>query len=596
MKFSQKILQILDRKEKIKFSGLALAVLLMGFLEVVGVASILPFMQLAATPNAIEKNKWLNMAYQFFGFTNEQQMLIYFGIAILIIIAFTNLFAIFTVWLQYKYSWEVAHNLSIRLLGNYIHKPYPFFLKTNTSQLNAYVIAEVNNLTGGILIPLIEVFSRSFIALIIFGLLLWIDTKIALIMFGTLGGAYGLIFLAQKNFLKKIGHHRMDMNLLRYQSLKELLDGIKTVLAYNKQYFFYSRYHHASKEFTEVQPKYNLMLAAPRYALELLAFGSILAVTIYFFLDPRYAQQAIPRLSLYAVAGYRLMPALQKSFAAAVKIRHNLPVLERLYKELPSKLQLTKQEDLHQEKLPFKKKITFNKVNFKYDASEYLVINNFNLTIAKGETIAFVGTTGSGKTTLVDLFVGLLQPNQGSIKIDNTSLNKENVGNWRNQLAYVPQEVFLFDDSVVRNIVLHQGEQEVDYQRLEVATKIAHIHDFIVEELPEGFDTAIGERGVRLSGGQRQRLGLARAIYANPDVLILDEATSALDSITEKKIINALKELPKNMTIIVIAHRLSTVRHADQIYILEKGKIVDQGSYQLLIESNTAFREMVKLS
>ncbi len=588
--------KIFTEREKFKFVGLAVAILIMGFLEVIGVASILPFMQLIAEPNAIEQSSVLSAGYRFFGFETHREMLIYFGIGIIVLIGITNIFAIFTTWIQYKYSWAVAHNLSIRLLQTYIGKPYSYYLKTNTSKLQTYIVSEVNMLTGGIIIPFIEVISRSFAAIIIFTLLLTVDTKIALIMFGSLGFAYFLIYLSQKGFLRKIGTHRIEMNMLRYQSLQELLDGIKTILVYNKQHFFYNRFEYASKEFCDVQPKYNLLLAAPRYILEFLAFGSILGVTMYLYTSEGNIQSAIPRLSLYAVAGYRLLPALQKSFAAAAKIKHNYPVYERLRDDLEYSLKHTLKSASPPLPLPFKKVIEINHLGYSYENVENTVIKNLNLRIVKGEIVAFIGSTGSGKTTFVDLIVGLLHPKTGSIDVDGIPLTPKNIQSWRDNLAYVPQEVFLFDDTVLKNLVIDNNQETLDFERLKQVCRIANILDFIEQELPKGFETKIGERGVRLSGGQRQRLGLARALYTNPELLILDEATSALDSITEKNIISSLKQLPADITIIIIAHRLSTIKHADCIYVLDNGSIFSKGNYNTLMETNDTFRTMVKLS
>lgn len=587
---------IFTKREKLKFVGLAIAILIMGFLEVVGVASVLPFMQLIAEPNAIEQSSMLSAGYEFFGFDGHREMLIYFGIGIIGIIGITNAFSIFATWLQYKYSWSIAHNLSIRLLRTYIGKSYSYYLNTNTTKLRAYIISEVNSLTGGIIIPIIEVISRSFASLIIFIFLLTVDPKIALIMFGSLGIAYSLIYLSQKSFLRKIGTHRIEMNMLRYKSLQELLDGIKTVLVYNKQDFFYDRFEYASKEFCGVQPKYNLLLAAPRYVLEFLAFGGILGVTMYLYISAGNIQSAIPRLSLYAVAGYRLLPALQKAFAAAAKIKHNYPVFERLREDLEYSLKYPAKSNTLISPLKFNELIEINRLGFTYENADSTVIKDLSLTIRKGEVVAFIGSTGSGKTTLVDLIVGLLHPISGSINVDNIPLTPKNIQSWRSSLAYVPQEVFLFDDTVLKNLVIDSDEDTVDFERLKHVCGIANILDFIEQELPKAFETEIGERGVRLSGGQRQRLGLARALYTNPELLILDEATSALDSITEKSIISSLKQLPADITIIIIAHRLSTIRHADCIYVLDEGNVLSKGSYDTLMETNDTFKTMVKLS
>ncbi|MEL6273633.1 MAG: ABC transporter ATP-binding protein [Bacteroidota bacterium] len=572
-----------------------MAILLMGVLEVAGVASILPFMQLISSPDPLEMSSLLGWTYDFFGFSNVRQMLIYFGAGIMVFITLTSLFSVFTTWLQYKYSWSVAHHLSTRLLRSYLAKPYQFFLKTNSAELKAYVVSEVNSLTGGVIIPLIEVASRFFVAVVIFVFLCWVDIKIAFIMSFSLGGAYLLIYLAQRQALRSIGQHRIAMNMLRYKSLQELLEGIKTITVFNSREFFYDRFSESSKEFCDVQPKYNLMMAAPRYLLELLAFGSILGVTIYLYIKAGDIQNAIPRLSLYAVAGYRLLPALQRAFAALAKLRHNYPIVEKLYHDLEASLNTVEPKLAPAAApLPLAEKLSIDRLTFSYEGSEQVVIDNFSLDIFPGETVAFIGSTGSGKTTLVDLIVGLLDPKSGQILVDGQPLTPDKITAWRSSLAYVPQEVFLFDDTVLNNLTL--GLPEVDTNKLEHACRLADIHDFIINNLPQGFATEIGERGVRLSGGQRQRLGLARALYAEPEVLILDEATSALDSITENGIIDSLNRLPRTITKIVIAHRLSTVRHADRIYILRNGRIVDQGTFDSLLASNDAFKTMVELS
>ena len=567
----------------------------MGFLEVVGVASILPFMQMMAEPNAIEENRWLRLIYQTFAFESPKQMLIYCGIGLIGLIAVTNIFSVFAIWLQYKFSWGIAHNLGIRLLRTYLNKPYNFFLNTNTSDLQAYIIAEVGSLTGGVIISVIEVFSRAFISIVIFSLLVLVDPKIALIMFGGLGSAYILIYLSQKNYIKKIGHHRLEMNLLRYRSLKELLDGIKTIKVFNKQDFFYDRYEHASNEFCNIQPKYNLLLAAPKSALEFLAFGTILGITMHLFISSGSIQSALPRLSLYAVAGYRLLPAMQKIFTAIAKFKHNFPIVDKLYQDLHSYKHIEEVKPKI-DTLPFESTIELDGLKFYYENTTTPIINDLKVSIKKGQTVAFIGSTGSGKTTLVDLIVGLLNPTNGAIKVDGKRINSKNIYAWQQHLAYVPQEVFLFDDSITNNILLGKGDMEVDLQKLKTATQLADIYDFINTELPEKFETEIGERGVRISGGQRQRLGLARAIYKSPSVLILDEATSALDSITEKSIIESLKTLPNDITTIIIAHRLSTVKHADCIYILKEGQISAKGTYESLVHSNESFKTMVNLS
>lgn len=568
----------------------------MGFLEVVGIASILPFMQLIAEPEAINENKWLSWAYQFFAFENHRSMLIATGVMVIVLITVANLFSILTMWLQYSYSWDIAHNLGIRLLSTYLKKPYVFFLNTNTSQLRTYLISEVGTLTGGVLIPIIEIVSKVLVSLVIFVLLLVVNPKIASVMLLTLGGAYAIIYLSRQRVLKRLGEKRIEVNMGRYLSLEELLVGIKTIRVYGVERFFYNRYHEASAEFCKVQPQVQLIMVSPRYILEILAFGGILAVTLYLFITSGDMQSALPVLSLYAVAGYRLLPALQKAFSAAAKLRHNYPVFSKLYDDLIIGLDTEEPSSRIRVTDPFKQDLVLENIGFQYENMPQPVLQNLNLTIRKGEVVAFIGSTGSGKTTLIDLVVGLLTPTTGRIFLDGKALTKSNIHKWQDQIAYVPQEVFLFDDTVAHNIVIGCEEEDIDYERLKEVAKIADIYDFISEELTGGFAAEIGERGVRISGGQRQRLGLARALYQKPSVLILDEATSALDSITERGIIESLKKLPEELTVIIIAHRLSTVRHTNCIYLLQEGNIIERGDYDQLIESSEVFRTMVQLS
>ncbi|MEM9820638.1 MAG: ABC transporter ATP-binding protein [Bacteroidota bacterium] len=569
--------------------------LMVSLLEFIGVASILPFMQLISEPDVINQNEWLRWAFDILAFESHRSMLISTGVLVIVLLTCSNLFSIATLWLQQLYSWQIAHNLSIRLLNNYLKKPYTYFLNTNTAELRAYLISEVGSLTGGVLIPTLQLISRTMIAIVIFTLLLIVNPQIATIMLLTLGGAYGIIYLSRQRVLKRLGQERIEANMSRYRSLEEMLTGIKTIRVYGVERHFYDRYEKASDVFCSLQPRVRLIMASPRYILEILAFGGILGVTLYLYITSGNMKSTLPILTLYAVAGYRLLPALQKAFSAATKLRHNYPILDKLYDDLLLGLDSEAPRSQAIKALPFEREIRLENISYQYENTAQKVLKNLNLTIPKGEVVAFVGATGSGKTTLIDLIVGLHTTNEGKVRVDDVVLNPKNVYNWQENLAYVPQEVFLFDDSLLRNIVIDSNEN-IDHQRLEAVTRLADIYEFIVNDLPEGFATPIGERGVRLSGGQRQRLGLARALYRQPKVLILDEATSALDSITEKGIIEALKKLPEELTVLIIAHRLSTVRHANCIYLLQEGQIVETGNYDHLFQSSDVFRTMVELS
>ena len=576
-----------------------MAILGMALLQVIGIASILPFMQLVAEPEVMAENSLLKWGYDQFEFESTRSMLIASGFVVLGLIAIGNGFSAFTTWLQFKYAWEIAHNLSTRLLRNYLSRPYSFFLKHNTSDLLNKTLVEVSYFTRGVLVPIIDLAARSLIVLVIFALLVWADPKLAVIVSGVLGIAYLIIFMSTRSLLGRLGEERIKANEGLFRSLTEALTGIKTIRVYNAEALFYKRFKRASARRIKIHPRVNLVSTAPRFLVEVLAFGSILSITLYLLIKGGDLKSLLPMLSLYALAGYRLLPALQNAFKSAANLKHSFPTVDRICQDLgrDSLPQLEDQNYIPEITLkPFSQDITMENIRFKYEGTDQTTIDNLNVRIEKGTTVAFVGATGSGKTTLVNLIVGLFLPREGALKIDGVKITESNVRAWNRQIGYVPQDVFMFDDTIARNIAIGFDDEEIDMNRIEEVARLANIHDFIFEELPDRYQNVIGDRGVRLSGGQKQRLGLARALYGKPEVLILDEATSALDNITENAVIESLKEATNSLTVIIIAHRLSTVKHADCIYLLKDGKIIAEGPYETLLDTSEIFREMVQLS
>jgi ABC-type multidrug transport system fused ATPase/permease subunit len=332
----------------------------------------------------------------------------------------------------------------------------------------------------------------------------------------------------------------------------------------------------------------------PRFLMEILAFGGMLLVILYLMKNHDGFSEIIPILALYTLAAYRLMPALQQVYSQVTTLRFSISALNILHDDLELLNQPGIEELPLQEAKPLgiNQHISLSDVNFQYPGQEGSAINGINLNIPVKTTVGFVGSTGSGKTTIVDIILGLLQPNSGRVIVDNILINSENIRAWQKTIGYVPQQIYLSDDTIAANIAFGNDPNSIDYEAVESAARIANIHEFIVEKLPNGYHTKVGEQGVRLSGGQRQRIGIARALYYNPKVLIFDEATSALDSVTERSVMEAVHRLGQKKTIIMIAHRLSTVRECDCIYILEDGKIEDQGNFDELIERNASFKSM----
>jgi ABC-type multidrug transport system fused ATPase/permease subunit len=354
------------------------------------------------------------------------------------------------------------------------------------------------------------------------------------------------------------------------------------------------RFAGPAKRFARRQAASQVSSQLPRFALEIVAFGGMLAVVLYLVADSGKLQQALPVLSVYAFASYRLMPALQQVYVQMSNLRFAGPALVALHRDFDS-LSPEGHDNLalhHLAPLGIQQVLQLEQVEYTYPKAPRAALNTLSLEIPARSTVGLVGATGSGKTTTVDIILGLLRPQGGQLMVDGKPITTDNVRSWQRTIGYVPQHIYLADDTVAGNIAFGLPPEQIDQDAVKRAARIANLHEFVMSDMPQGYTTRVGERGVRLSGGQRQRVGIARALYHDPDVLILDEATSALDNLTEQAVMEAVHNLGKRKTIILIAHRLTTVRECDQIFVLEKGRLVGQGTYSELIETNERFRAM----
>ena len=595
MDMIRKIYALLSKQERRAVYWLLPIITLMALLQLVGIASVLPFMTVVSDTGKIQTNTYLNWAYTTFGFESDRAFLVFSGLAALFMILFSNAFTAFTTWMLLRFSWGTYHSLSERLLIHYIYKPYTFFLNRNTADLGKNILSEVSEVVRGVLVPFMQLIAKGVVALAILVSLFVYDWRLAAAVFSIFGGAYALIFMVVRSRLSSYGEVRVAANQARFHAAVEALAGVKEIKLLGKESVFIRRYSKPSKKYTHVTAATQVIGQLPSYILEALAFGCILLMVIYLLATGREVTTVIPLLTGYVFAIYRLMPALQQIFKSLSDLRGNVASLETVYRDLQTAEVAELPDRSSVPTLPFKNKLELRNVAFQYPETDTPVISDFNLTIEANTSVAFVGSTGSGKTTTVDILLGLLEPKSGQLFVDGVEVTEENVAGWQKNLGYVPQIIYLNDDSIARNIAFGVHPTQLDMAAVERAAKLANIHDFIVEELPQGYETPVGERGIRLSGGQRQRLGIARALYHNPEVLVLDEATSALDGVTEDSIFNAVDDIGKSKTIVMIAHRISTVRNCHVIYVLERGKVVAQGTYDELIASSAKFRAIAQV-
>ncbi len=563
----------------------------MAFLDMLGVASIMPFMAVLMNPEIIETNAFLNLMYRFvfsFGIENEQQFIFLLGIIVFILLFLSLFFKALTTYAQMRFTYMREFTLCKRLVERYLHQSYDWFLNRNSADLGKTILSEVDRVISGGLNTIMNLIAHSLVAFAILLLLIIVDPKLALIVGITIGTAYIILYKFSKSILKRTGEERLEANKWRFTAVSEAFGAIKEIKVGGLENTYSKRFSDPAKKYASSQLSSQILVQLPRFALEAIAFGGLLLITLYLMTQNESLIDIVPIIALYAFAGYRLMPAMQQIYNSIGSLRFIDPSLNYIYNELKNlKLEKYNKET---NKVIFEKNITLNSIDYLYPNSSRTTLKNIFFTISSRSTVGIVGLTGGGKTTIVDIIMGLLEPQKGKLEVDGKEINKNNKRSWQKCLGYVPQHIYLSDDTMAANIAFGIDEKNIDQNYLEKVSKIANLHEFVCNELPQKYKTTVGERGVRLSGGQRQRIGIARALYNKPKVLILDEATSALDNVTEKAVMEAVHNLGNNMTIIIIAHRLTTVKNCDKIFLLQNGELKDQGTYEKLIQNNNIFK------
>ena len=546
----KRIKSLLNTKERRHSCALLVLVVLAGLIDTLGVSSILPFMAVVGNPEAIHTNPWLNQVYVLLGFESTSFFLVGLGIAALVVIICSNAISLASSSAILRFSYNLGHRLSTQILSRYVQQPYEYFLERNSSNLVLNCTDDVHRVIQGMVVPTLQALAKVIIVLSILVLVVWVDPWLA-VLFGTvIGVGYGVIFLAVRQKVSKLGRASKDANRQRFRLATEILNGMKELMILGQADAYQERFTKCSALYAKNQWISAAIGQAPRYAIESIAFGSVILLVIYLLATHQDFNDALPLLALYAFTAYRLLPAFQQLFTSATAVRFNMASLEAVEDKLraTNRAQVLesnpKANSLTIETVqPLKQKIELRNLVFQYPNGSPPLLNNLNLTIPRHATVAIVGGSGAGKTTLGDIILGLLKPQSGSVLVDGTPITPRNVNGWQKHLGYVPQSVYLSDDTLAANIAFGVASGDQDIDRVEDAARIANLHDFVVSELPNGYETMVGERGVRLSGGQRQRIGIARALYSDPDILILDEATSALDSLTEDVVSEAIRDI-----------------------------------------------------
>ena len=555
--------------------------LLASIAEVISIGAVIPFLGIMTAPETVINLPYLQPILLYLEISSQSELLILFTLIFIVAAIFSGAMRLTLLWFQTRLSHSVGASIGIEIYRRTLFQPYSLHISRNSSEIITGITQKTNVVVDLVLIPIFTIFSSLLILSSILIALISIDPLIATFSFLGFGFIYLFVILITQSGLSRDGKRiSVERNKIM-KSLQEGLGGIRDVLLSGSQKIYVNIFKKSEIPFRRATARITIVSMSPRYAIE--SLGMILIAIMAYTLADRAEgiSSAIPILGAFALGAQRLLPVLQQAYGGWQTIRGGQAqfkdAIELLEQPLPSYLL---DEDI--KSVDFEHHIKLKNIKFKYLNNNKYVIDDISLTIDKGSRVGFIGSTGCGKSTLLDIIMGLIEPTEGKFLIDNNEVDFQNNRGWQTHIAHVPQAIFLSDSSIAENIAFGVPKNEIDYHRLELSAKQAQLTD-LIESWEDKYDSYVGERGVRISGGQRQRIGIARALYQNADVIIFDEATSALDNETEKAIIESITELSKNLTIIMVAHRLTTLEGCSTIYQLKDGKIQRSGSFDEIV-------------
>lgn len=589
----KKLYSLLSTEQRRKLIALQGLVIIMAFAEVAGVAAIGPFMALVGDISRLEGEGILAQLYLASGMETPRQFLFWLGIGVLGTLTIAALISMYVTWRLSLYAQQIGAELSTRLYQHYMQQPWLFHASGSSSQLTNRIAQETVRITDQVIRPLMLMNAKGVMALVMATAIFLFNPLVAIVGIVLFAIAYLVLFRTVRKTLARNGKVITRNNQLRFKLMNEGFGGIKDTLLLGRQADFNQRFAVTSQAFGRAKGVTQGLSQVPRYAMELLAFGAVIFLVLYLLATyDGNLGEILPVLSVYALAGFKLLPAFQQIYTSLATVKGNIASFDSLEEDLAASQNASAGKPAAAAgKRPPQQGITLENIHFRYPGKEEKALDGLTLHIPRNKVIGLVGASGSGKSTAIDILLGLMEPQEGELKVDGEVLSSDALRAWQNSVGFVPQAIFLADASIRENIAFGLPPEQIDDERVARAAQMAHL-DELLERLPEGLDTRVGERGIQLSGGQRQRIGIARALYDDAEVLVLDEATSALDGITEKLVMDAIHDFSGKKTIIMIAHRLATVKQCDIIFMLAEGQVMDQGSYEELSDRNDVFRRM----
>lgn len=565
--------KILKPKQRVLFVLLFFALLILSVMETAAVSVLIPFIQAILTPESLLENKYLIWVFKCFHVETGTAVVIFVSTFIVFFYVLKNVYSLLCTFFQQKYRCYVQQDISVSLLQEYLKRPYSFFTSTNSSVL----IRNIINDADGMMTCINSMFGffSSFFMVVLFTAFLFItDPFIASGLFSAIIVALLIPTFILGSPIRKTGALLRDFAALVYKDAFQSVNGIKEIIVSNKQDFFSETYKKSYSRKSRNDVKSCVLNSIPARLIEVVCISALIIIVAKKALSGNASEEMVAQMGAFAVAAFKLLPSVSSISGSFNSLIQSYSVLTNVYANLNENYEHMLLID-SKEKLSFENQIHFNNVAFKYDTGNKFIFENVNLSINKGDVVGIVGPSGAGKTTFVDVLLGLLSANEGNITVDNVLLTNDNMSSWRALISYVPQTAYLLDDTIEANVAFGMKKDNVDVGKLNKALDDAMLSDYI-SSLPEKLETRVGERGVQMSGGQRQRLSIARALYSDPQIIIFDEATSALDEVTEREIMESIDNLIGSKTLIIIAHRLSTLKKCNKIIEVKDGKVFVQ--------------------
>jgi HlyD family secretion protein len=592
-KLVTQLFNLLTPEQRKSFYGLQFLIVLMSFFEVVGIVSIIPFMSLVGDMSQLENGSMIAQVYTASGILSPSLFVIVLGFGVLFMLLLSAGICMFTIWRISMFGAKVGEQISARLFRYYIYKDWLFHTSGSNAKMTKKITKESSRVSSGIIIPLLTMNSRIVFTLAIVIGFFAHDPVVGIIGFTVFSLAYLLLFKLVRVRLHVNGQNVSRENERRYSLINMTLGGIKEILVSGRQQYFTNLFDESQKNLAYSNGANRSYSQVPKFVIELLAFGTMIILLLYLLsVHEGSLGLILPIITVYALATFKLLPALQQIYVSVVAIRGSLSAFESIQRDLTNSLEM---EHNHVKKdtnyLKLKEHISLKDIEFTYPKKNKPALKKINMLLPAKSMTAIVGGSGYGKSTLINIILGLLVPQKGQIMIDDKALNKTNIRYWQNNIGFVSQNIFLSEGTIAQNIAFGIPDDQINHKQVLKCIELAYLSN-LINRFELGINTKVGDNGAKISGGERQRMAIARALYHNPDILIFDEPTSSLDGVTEEIILDTIEELKKEKTIIMIAHRLKAINRCDRIYVVDNGQIVGHGTYQELIETSNYFTNL----